>query len=396
MNASALQLGDVAGAQPSVVGEPLRAARVPVVGARDPRATDLQLAARVGVDPELDQRQDAALAARRRVASSSRARRPAGRPRDGGERAGLGHSPALDHGHAEALLEGADQGLGHRGATRLQLSHAGRDRAAGSSSSKPFQIVGTPALQVTPSEAIRSASPRGAEVGAGEDLPAPGHRRDVRDSPPHRVEHRHDGHHGVGLANAHRVGKRRAEGVEHDRALRVQDPLRPPRGAARVADGRRGVLVEVGELERRVAARHELLVVERPLALARAVGHQDLALHCPRTAASGPPGRRRGRSGGRPRARRCSGGPARTAGCSACGGPRPCSGPRDRAPGGGASSRRSLRRGLPADAQLGERAGQPPGPLDDPAVGRALDSRLGPRDDLAVTRRPPPPALRSA
>jgi hypothetical protein len=60
--------------------------------------------------------------------------------------------------------------------------------------------------------------------------------------------------------------------------VRVEHALRPPGRAARVAHGRGRVLVEVRELERRVASGDELLVVERVLALARAVRHHDLAL----------------------------------------------------------------------------------------------------------------------
>ena len=43
----------------------------------------------------------------------------------------------------------------------------------GSSSKKPFQIVGTPALQVTPSAPIRSASPCGVRSGPGRTCLAP-------------------------------------------------------------------------------------------------------------------------------------------------------------------------------------------------------------------------------
>ena len=226
--------------------------------------------------------------------------------------------------------------------------------------------------------------PLRGEVGTGQDLPRPQHRGDVRDAPGHRVEHRHHRHHRVGLANAHRVGQRRAEGVEDDRAVRVQHPLGPAGGAARVAHRRRRVLVELGELESRVAACHQLLVVERSLALAGAVRHQDLALGAlearHRRRQRGveedqavvrvlddvaevlleQPDVERVEHGARARHREVElqvaervPGEARD----------PIAGPH---------------------SQPGERAGQAPGPLDDPSVGRALDALLGPRDHLAV------------
>ena len=57
---------------------------------------------------------------------------------------------------------------------------------------------------------------------------------------------------------------RRGERVEHDRAMRVDDALRLPRGAARVAHRRRRALVDVPVGERLgVGRREQLLVLDR-------------------------------------------------------------------------------------------------------------------------------------
>src|SRR6476620_900677 len=63
----ALELCDVAGAQPAVIGELLARIRGRGVAPCEPRATDLELAAALGVDAEIDQGEDAALHGAKRV-----------------------------------------------------------------------------------------------------------------------------------------------------------------------------------------------------------------------------------------------------------------------------------------------------------------------------------------
>ena len=74
------------------------------------------------------------------------------------------------------------------------------------------------------------------------------HRCEIRIAPRVRVEHRHDRQDRVALGDAepHRVAGGDAERVQHRRAVRVQDALRQPGGAARVTHRCRFVLVELG------------------------------------------------------------------------------------------------------------------------------------------------------
>ena len=143
----------------------------------------------------------------------------------------------------------------------------------------PCQTVGTPPLMVTPSDAIRSARSCGSHARARVDVPRAGERGGVGDAPGVGVEHRHDRHHRIGLADVHRVRQAHRQRVQDRGTVRVDDALRPARRAARVAHGRGAALVEVGELEARVSGCDQLLVVERALALSLGVRHQHLALH---------------------------------------------------------------------------------------------------------------------
>ena len=111
----------------------------------------------------------------------------------------------------------------------------------------PSQIVGTPAVHVTPSWTKASSRLSGIEVLARVHELRAEHRGEVRISPRVRVEHRHDGQDRVRLRDAepHRVAGGDAEHVQHRRPVRVQHPLREPGRAARVTHGGRLVLVEL-------------------------------------------------------------------------------------------------------------------------------------------------------
>ena len=197
--------------------------------------------------------------------------------RGGGQRARLRHAPALDDGNAEALVEGADERLGHGGAAaldllerrqigrRIELEHPLPD---GGDAGRAGDALGLDQLGE-----LGGSRPR-----AGEDEPRARQGRRVGEAPGVGVEHRHHRHHGVGGAQADRVRAEHGERVQNGGAMRVHDALRAPRGAGRVAHGRGGALVEVGERKGLIATRQELLVVEGALAASRAVGHQHLML----------------------------------------------------------------------------------------------------------------------
>ena len=262
----------------------------------------------------------------------------------------------------------------------LRLERSG----GGSSSRKPFQIVGTPALQVTPSAAIRSASPCGVRSGPGRTCLAPSIV--AMYGMPQAIAW-NIGTTGITESAsriAHRVGQRRAEGVQDDRAVRVQHPLGPAGGAARVAHRRRRVLVEIGELERRVAACHQLLVVERSRALPRAVGHQNLAL-----SALESRHRRRQRGVEEDQAVVRVLDDVAEVLLEQADVERVQDGPHARH----REVELQVAKRVPGEArdsvawphpEPGERARQAARSLDDPSVGRALDALLGPRDHLAM------------
>src|SRR5215211_5016605 len=132
------------------------------------------------------------------------------------------------------------------------------ERSGGGSSSRMLvQIVGTPALQVTPSAAIKAARPCGVRSGPGRTWRAP--TIVATYGMPHAI--------------AWNIG---TTGIAES-ASRIPIESGSP---ARVAHGRRRVLVELRKLERGIARGHELLVVQCAVALAGAVRHQDLALDC--------------------------------------------------------------------------------------------------------------------
>ena len=141
-----------------------------------------------------------------------------------------------------------------------------RSQRSGSLSSMPrmpIQIVGTPAVIVTPCCSKSSSSDSGSRKGPGKTSFAPDHQAGVRVAPGVRVEHRHDREQRLllGHVQAERRRERLPERVQDGGAVRVEDALRHPGRAARVAHGRGGVLVQLRILVVvRVGPREQLLV----------------------------------------------------------------------------------------------------------------------------------------
>ena len=92
---------------------------------------------------------------------------------------------------------------------------------------------------------------------------APAAGRGLRDAPGVGVEHRHDRHRDVADAQPEGVGRDDAHGVQERRAVRVDDALRVPGGAARVAHRGGQVLVRDVEVDR-LGVGQQRLVVEDP------------------------------------------------------------------------------------------------------------------------------------
>ena len=136
--------------------------------------------------------------------------------------------------------------------------------------SSPRQIAGTPAVKVTRCRDIRSASRSGSIRGPGEDQVGAGEHRGVRQAPGVDVEHRHDRHHDVALADREAVDAEQEQGVQHDRAMAVERALGPARGAGGVAEARGVALVDRDRFRRLGRTREELLVVDDAVV----VGHR--------------------------------------------------------------------------------------------------------------------------
>ena len=77
------------------------------------------------------------------------------------------------------------------------------------------------------------------------------------------MEERYHRERGVALAEPYDVGRRDRERVEDCGPVRIKDPLRPSRRAARVAKDRRGAFVQRGVGEVVLLRREELFVVEK-------------------------------------------------------------------------------------------------------------------------------------
>ena len=204
--------------------------------------------------PELDEREREAL--HRDVVELRllvRLAQVAGKHRDARDRRRLGHAPAVADDESVALLEAGDHRARRRRAAhehalhrrevvvrrarveQLQDPHPDRRHACGVRHAADGHVL---------EEAVR------VEVRAGEDEPGAARGRDVRVAPRVRVEHRHDRQDHVLLAERQvdRLPAVDAERVQHRRAVRVHDALRPAGGAARVAHRRRLVLVELGRV----------------------------------------------------------------------------------------------------------------------------------------------------
>ena len=175
----------------------------------------------------------------------------------GRERRGLGHPPAVHDGLAVPLPEAGDH----------------RPRRGRAADEHVLQLLEVPAVGLLVEHAEDAHPDRrhaggdrhplllevveqrlGVEERAGEDELRADHQARVRIAPGVRVEHRHDRQHRLRLGHvqAERCDERLAERVQDGRAVRVEDALRHPGRAARVAHGRRGVLVQ-----------HRILVVVR-------------------------------------------------------------------------------------------------------------------------------------
>ena len=101
-------------------------------------------------------------------------------------------------------------------------------------------------------------------MGPREDLLDAGHCARVREAPGVRVEHRYDGE--ADVVGVHPEAPDHGQRMDGDRAVRVENALRPPGGAARVTHRGRGPLRDVAIGERGlVGVRDEVLVVDRSL-----------------------------------------------------------------------------------------------------------------------------------
>ena len=169
------------------------------------------------------------------------------------------------------------------GAAPPTVMNADRERShspgfASSACRIPIQIVGTPAVTVTFCSTKRVEQAL-RDRGAGRGRPA---------STPTSV-HENGKHHAfawnIGTTGRHTSSACDRRGtpstrqrVDRDRAVRVEDALRLPGGAARVTHRRGGALVDVAVRERRLVARREqLLVVDRAVGR-RAVADRDHVL----------------------------------------------------------------------------------------------------------------------
>ena len=126
---------------------------------------------------------------------------------------------------------------------------------------------------VTFSSSISLASGSACRKRAGHDQVGAHQAGLVRQAPGVGVEHGHDRQDAVGRAGADRLGHARPHGVQHRRAVRVQDALGVARGAAGVTEGGGLVLLELGVLVARALGGQQLLVVQ----LARQLGLGALA-----------------------------------------------------------------------------------------------------------------------
>ena len=291
---SLVHRGDVAGAQPSVVGEALARPRVVVVRRRDPRPAALQLAR----------------STRRRDGDRRRcpARRPGTRRRTraphAGAQVGLLASGEVAAGRRRGAHRGHRARLRHPPRLQDAAGRAARGTPPTAPWAPPSRRTGWPAgatcrgprggaapasrssvrrpRRVTRSSTIRSAIAGPDRSGPGITRSAPVATAGVGEPPRVGVEHRHHRQDAVGLAHPERVGHHRPHRVQERAAVAVDDALGVAGGAARVAHARRLVLVVDGGTRpatpRRAAPRSRAACV-RPASASgtspRAVVHHD-------------------------------------------------------------------------------------------------------------------------
>jgi hypothetical protein len=248
----------VAGLEPAVLGEPVGAFGVVVVGAGDVRPAHLDLAHRlvvprdeplVAARPYLDERQRPTRL-RHVVVTFVFVLLPdlASEARDGGERARLGHPPTLKDPQAVALREARDHTPRRRRPAHEHRPQRREVVAVGvfiQHLQYPEPDRGYPRRDRHPLVLAKLQEAFGVEVRPREDLPGTGEDGAIGQAPGVRVEHRDHRQDAVRLRDAYRVGEHVAEGVKVDRAVRVHDALGPTRRPARVAHPHRRVLVHV-------------------------------------------------------------------------------------------------------------------------------------------------------
>ena len=146
-----------------------------------------------------------------------------------------------------------------------------------SRASRPFQMVGTPQASVGWCSLMTVGQMLPHEEHLRHDHVGAGHPGAVGGAPGVGVEHGHDDQDAVRLDHPDRGRRLLGHRVQPGGAVRVHDALRVAGGAARVAHGGGGALVELGPLEARLLGRQQPLVGQglaegRGVALAR---HDD-------------------------------------------------------------------------------------------------------------------------
>ena len=319
--AASVDLDDVAGLEPAVVGELLGAAAAVVGGARPtvpgPRARPSS------------RRPTGSARRRRRGARSStngegdaladRGSRTA--PRARRRRARRGSRQTLPSGEVSVIphawmivspwrVEALEHALRDRRAADDQALERAQVPAVGlgvrAPAASPSTRSGTPAVSVTRSSASRSSTLSGSSRGPGSTSPAPANAAAIGQPPRVGVEHRHDRQDRVARGRRRSVRQRRHERVQDQRAVRVDDALRAgPSCPTCNTWPRPGALGDLWPLHR-LGVVEQRLVVEHPVGHLAGAGDDDHVLEIPSrggTTRTPTPATRRRRSPG-PRRRR--------------------------------------------------------------------------------------------
>jgi len=180
------------------------------------------------------------------------------------EGARLGHPVPLDDPDPD-VVEPADHRLGDGGPANDHAKARGELPASrvllqGLDDPEPDRRNAGGERHLLPFHEVEEAL--GIQVRTGEHLARTEHRQSEWEPPRVHVEHRNDGHHDIGLAETHRdcLG----EGVEHERTMRVEDPLQPARGTGGVTEADGVGLREGGQRRERRVPGEELFVVFEP------------------------------------------------------------------------------------------------------------------------------------